>query len=413
MNYLLNKTSLFFLLYLSLLVGFFFNENSSGGALPDFLVRFDLIENFRDDFINTFFEYNRFGDRHSPVLVMILALFGKSGLEIDTIRLVHLHLLPILVIISYKSLTIKFPEIDKKIIFILCSVFFLSPSLRSISIWPDSRLLGLIFFVLSIYFFIKFEKNNEYKYCILNNIFLILSSYISPNFSIFFLYFFYHYFKIFKFSSKLYLMLLINTFLSLPMLFYLFILKINFILIPAITTDGFLNRINPSNKILILSSLIFFYMFPFLFNKYFFKNFLKNLKINYLILSLLFFLIPFFFFNYSIEYTGGGIFFKTSYFLFENNYFFLLVSFFSIIFILHNFQHNLNNIILFFILIFSNPQLSIYHKYYDPLLILLFFLLVNFKFDIRNFIKTNLVLSFYAFYSILLSINFITRYFIF
>ena len=413
MNYLLNKTSLFFLLYLSLLVGFFFDENSSGGALPDFLVRFELIESFRDNFINTFFEYNNFGDRHSPVLVMLLALFGKVGLEIDLIRLMHLHLLPILVIISYKCLVIKFPEVDKKNIFILCSVFFLSPSLRSISIWPDSRLLGLIFFVLSIYFFIKFEKKYEYKYCILNNIFLIFSSYISPNFSIFFLYFFYHYLKIFKFSSKLCSMLLINSFLSLPMLFYLFILKINFILTPAITTDGFLNRINPSNKILILSSLIFFYMIPFLLNKHFIKNFFNNLKKNYLILSLPFFFIPFFFFNYSIEYTGGGIFFKTSYFLFGNKYFFLLISYFSIIFILHNFEHNFNNIILFFILIFSNPQLSIYHKYYDPLLILLFFLLVNFKFNIKNFIKTKLILSFYTFYTALLSINFITRYFLF
>ena len=154
-------------------------------------------------------------------------------------------------------------------------------------------------------------------------------------------------------------------------------------------------------------------MIPFLLNKHFIKNFFNNLKKNYLILSLPFFFIPFFFFNYSIEYTGGGIFFKTSYFLFGNEYFFLLISYFSIIFILHNFEHNFNNIILFFILIFSNPQLSIYHKYYDPLLILLFFLLVNFKFNIKNFIKTKLILSFYTFYTALLSINFITRYFLF
>ena len=183
----------------------------------------------------------------------------------------------------------------KKSIFILCSVFFLSPSLRSISIWPDSRLLGLIFFVSSIYYFLKFKKTYKYEYCILNNFFLILSSYVSPNFSIFFLYFFYHYLNFYKFSSKLYLMLFKNFLLSLPMLYYLFVLKINFILTPAITADNFLNRINPSNKILILSSLIFFYMLPFLFYKNFIKNFYKNLQINYIIFSVLIFLITFFF----------------------------------------------------------------------------------------------------------------------
>tara|TARA_B100000575_G_C23129718_1_gene655117 strand:- start:2347 stop:2922 length:576 start_codon:yes stop_codon:yes gene_type:complete len=191
------------------------------------------------------------------------------------------------------------------------------------------------------------------------------------------------------------------------------VLKINFILTPAITADGFLNRINPSNKILILSSLIFFYMFPFLMDKNFIKNFFKNFKIDYLIYSLFLFLILFFFFNYSIEYTGGGIFFKISYFFFGNDYFFLFISFFSIYFILNNFKHDLNNIILFFILIFSNPQLSIYHKYYDPLLILLFFLLVNFKFNLESFMKKKLIFNIYAFYAILLSINFITRYIIF
>ena len=154
-------------------------------------------------------------------------------------------------------------------------------------------------------------------------------------------------------------------------------------------------------------------MFPFLMDKNFIKNFFKNFKIDYLIYSLFLFLILFFFFNYSIEYTGGGIFFKISYFFFRNDYFFLFISFFSIYFILNNFKYDLNNIILFFILIFSNPQLSIYHKYYDPLLILLFFLLVNFKFNLESFMKKKLIFNIYAFYAILLSINFITRYIIF
>ncbi len=410
MNNYFYKTSIFFILYLSLIVGFFLDENSSGGALPDFKVRHDLIENFRDNFIFTFLNYDQFGDRHSPSLVIFLALLGKIGLEIDILRLIHLNLLPILILVSYKSFKIKFSNIDDNKIFFLCLVFFISPSLRSIAIWPDSRLLGLIFFVISIYFFLKFQKEKEFKFCILNNFFLIISSYISPNFSIFFLYFFYYFLKSYKLSLKLFLMLSMNILLSLPMLFYVFFLKINFLFIPAISNIDLFNRLNPSNKILILFSLLLFYMIPFLLDKNFSKNIFKNFRMNYLVYSFLIFITLVIFFNYSIEYTGGGIFFKISYYLFNNNYFFLLISFLSIIFTLHAFKLNSNNAILFLILIISNPQLSIYHKYYDPLLILLFFLLINFKFDINSFFNKKLIINFYSFYVGLLGINLISRY---
>ena len=36
------------------------------------------------------------------------------------------------------------------------SLIFLSPTFRSLAIWPDSRLFGLILFAMSIYYFLKF-----------------------------------------------------------------------------------------------------------------------------------------------------------------------------------------------------------------------------------------------------------------
>ena len=41
-----NKTIVFTLLFITLFIGFFFNENSSGGALPDFLMRIEIINSF-------------------------------------------------------------------------------------------------------------------------------------------------------------------------------------------------------------------------------------------------------------------------------------------------------------------------------------------------------------------------------
>ncbi len=49
-----NKTIVFTLLFITLFIGFFFNENSTGGALPDFLLRIEIINSFNNDFIGTF-----------------------------------------------------------------------------------------------------------------------------------------------------------------------------------------------------------------------------------------------------------------------------------------------------------------------------------------------------------------------
>ena len=58
--YLLNNTNkigIFLILYTSLLAGFYFGENSSGGAYPDFLMRMGLIDSFKNNFKETFLNY--------------------------------------------------------------------------------------------------------------------------------------------------------------------------------------------------------------------------------------------------------------------------------------------------------------------------------------------------------------------
>jgi len=401
-----NKTLFFLLLYLSLLIGFYFGENSAGGAYPDFIMRTELIEKFKNNFISTFLNYNNFEDRHSPILLMLISSLSILGIDLDIIRFIHLNFLPLLIFISYKCLSLKFKNENKNIIFLICCVFFLSPSLRSIAIWPDSRILGLIIFLFSTYFFLKFKNTHEFKDCIYNNILLIISAYISPNFSIFFLYFVFYYVKYFKFSQKLILIILINFILSLPILYYLFILDVNFLATTAISNISVLHALNPANKIFIISTLLLFFITPFIIRYFSINNFIKNFKINHLFVVLIIFSCLFYFFNYSIEYTGGGIFYRLSYFIFGNSYFFFIITFISMLFIMNVFKLNFNNLLLFIILILSNPQLTIYHKYFDPLLLLLFFLFFDFKFDKTIYINKKFLTNIYVFYFILLLINF-------
>ena len=402
-----NKTLIALSLYFSLFIGFYFGENTSGGAYDDFInLRVPLIESFKNDFFKTFLNYDDFGDRHSPILMMLLSIFSVWGLELDLIRFIHLNILPLLILMIYKCFTFNFPNVDKKIIFLICCVFFLSPSIRSIAIWPDSRLIGLLIFVCSIYFFLNFKKNQRFIDCIYSNLLLVLSAYFSPNFSVFFLYYFYFYFKIFGISQKLIFIALINILLSLPILVYLFILDVNFLAIKVVSHLSALDGLNPSNKIFIISTLILFYMIPFIFNQFSIKIFLKNFKITHLYISLIIFFSSLYFFNYSIEYTGGGIFFKISHLFFKNSYLFFCITLISFLFIMNIFRLNFNNILLFLTLIFSNPQFSIYHKYFDPLLIILFFLFFNFNFRMEKIINTKFIKNIYLFYIILLLINF-------
>ena len=143
-------------LYLFYLLGFLLNEDSNGGASVDYDTYRSIINNFVLDFKNTFLNYDKFGERHSPVLIMILSLFYKLNIEDYIIRLVSLNLSIISIIFFYKCLILKFKKIDNNYLILISTIFFLSPAFRSLSIWPDSRIFGFHFFVISVYYFLKF-----------------------------------------------------------------------------------------------------------------------------------------------------------------------------------------------------------------------------------------------------------------
>ena len=111
-------------------------------------------------------------------------------------------------------------------------------------------------------------------------------------------------------------------------------------------------------------------------------------------------------FNYQYEVSGGGIFFKISNYIFENNYLFYLISLTSIIYILPLLQQNKLNIFIFVLIILNNPQYTIYHKYFDPFLLIMFFSIFKFKLNIDKFkVNKNILLIYFYFLSFLLISN--------
>ena len=146
--YLSSKTNIIILLYISLLLGFYFGEDSLGGAISDYQALNHISDKFDKNFFDTFLNYDKLGHRHSPVFFII-----KSLLIEDEIirRLIFLHFYILIPIFFYKSLKIVFKNSSRINLRLVASTLFLFPTVRSYSIWPDAHLMGTLFFIISVY----------------------------------------------------------------------------------------------------------------------------------------------------------------------------------------------------------------------------------------------------------------------
>ena len=192
MDKLSHKSIIFFItLYFSLILGFYFGEDTTGGAYFNYLNQKEIVKDFSSDFLNTFLTYDNHHHRHSPIFPIYLSIFEKFNLDDVTIRFIHLQIALICLLFFYQTLKVKFKNINNNHLFLFSLIFLLSPTIRSLAIWPDSRIYGLTFFIISIYFYLLFEREKKFKFVIGNIFALALSSYISPNFSVFSLFFLY------------------------------------------------------------------------------------------------------------------------------------------------------------------------------------------------------------------------------
>ena len=394
---------LLLILYFSLIIGFFFNENTLGGSISDYQSQKIISKKFSENFINTFLNYDKEPHRHSPILLIILAVFEKFNINDNIIRLINVHYLLLIIFFFKKCLEIKFNYVNKKVINIISLLIFISPTFRSLSIWPDSRLYGILFFTISVLFFLKFQKSEirkiKYKYAILNTIFLVIASYFSPNFCVFIFYFYFYFVKYFFYSKLIYILFFINIILAFPAIYYVFFLKIYFFLTPATSGIDKFIILNPANKILLISSIFLFHYLPIFFCV---KKNLKNVK-KFFFIALPIFLASVYYFNYSNNFTGGGVIFKASNVIFGNNYLFYAFSLIGLVTICHLSYKNFNNFLLILLIFLNNPQFEVYHKYYDPMLLILF--LTLFDLNIKKLFLEKSVLILYLFNSLFLILN--------
>jgi hypothetical protein len=217
--------------------------------------------------------------------------------------------------------------------------------------------------------------------------FLLLASYISPIYCIFSLFFFYEIILKNYTHKKFIYYFIFNLLLSLPAIYYFFILEIYFFDILINSNTNFITKAG------FTYTVVFFYLTPFIF---FYKNlyFEKYKLITFL--SLILFIIFILFFKYETS-TGGGFYYNLFVRYFENATLFFIFSLISIICV--NLFLNLkikSNLILFFILFLLEADSQFYQETFDPILFIMFFTMFELKFinkliNSKNFKKINFI----------------------
>lgn len=400
------------LFIISFIIGFFVGEDTLGGGKHDYLYHekyfFKFFENFNETYRNFGVDLSNENVRNSPIFYIIFSFLLKFGFTIELLKYFNLIIIIPITIFFYKCIDIKYPKSTNQIKLLLVSILFLSPTIRTLLIWPYPFIWGFAFFIISIYFYLKFNEvtNNseKFKLSIFNVFFLAISSYFTPNFAIFSMFYIYKFYLSFGFSKKIVNLIILNIVLALPAIFFLISKDFYLFKSDGVAVNTF-TKFNIANKIVIITSFIFLFFLP-LFPKiseykYYIRNFFNSFRDLSFIVIFIFLNIYFYDF---IDNAGGGIFYHLSKLLLDNSLILYLI--FSIsIFLFYILKiYNPNNIIIFIVLLMYNMQFSIYYKYFDPLLIFIFLFFLEFR--QKNFVNLEIISIKYAiFYAIFLGLN--------
>ena len=346
----------------------------NGGAVSDLKTHWQYIQLLKKD-INNLFLYELGVDfkllnypLHHLIVSQIPIISSNLKIYLSVFFIISLFL-PLL---FYKCLIIKYENINKEKLLILASIIYILPGFQYSAIWGNPHITALFFLLFSIYFILKLKKlnfkNNNYIYYSL--FFLALAAYVKQ-------------FYVFLFPFFLFIILKEKTISPIKIIIYLlalglpglFFLIKNPILLFGLNT---LNITNFPSSLLICSSIIFFYLIPFIF-QYFYNNpinyrllFLEifKKKSTILIITLVFFILyNYFYYEGNI---GGGIIYKISNIILDNNYIFLVSAYFGIYSIFYYSGNNIDNYFLSLLLLISfSTGFFIFQKYFEPMFFIL------------------------------------------
>jgi len=370
-----NKDKLIFIFSVFLLfLSFYYNEDGTGGgAKGDFEVTFGFILALQENLLSDPKDWTLV---HTPLHFIILSFVTRIISDTDLLRLLFCIFSLSLPLIFFSSLLVsKVENVLRSNVLILSTIILFIPSFRYTSIWANDLITSLFFFILSIYFFKKWEENKKNfidKNSLLQIIFLVLATYTRQYFAVFFFYFLFRYFLIFNLKEfiKIFLLCVLS---SLPVLYYTY-------LFPELLTGQHISYKAINYFLLGNLSIMSITIFPvFILNLFYKKIELKRLYFSSLISIITIFILSI---NFDpIGWKGGGVNYLISNKLLDNNFFFYLSSFFTLTTFIYISLENKENILILLILTFMFFSMQVYQRYYEPMFFIILF----------TMIKTNLI----------------------
>ena len=395
----INKTNIFlyFIFSISLFIGFYLSEDTAGHG--------QSVIDFNDTWYTISDPSKYFQVQPGETLALefkfplhyyISSLIYKIVQDQEIFRLVFISISLFTPLIFFKCLSEKYKNIDNNNLFLLSLILFVLPSFRTAAIWPNTQITALIFFLASLYYFIKWENKKNFenlnKDIILSLIFISLAVYTRQIYAIIYTYYLFVIFLKCKFNY-LFKVVLITVVFSLPGFYIIFFKNIR--------AATLMFNIKFQNSLLINPSILAFYLIPLflilsLNNLNYIKfDFKKNL--TYTALGLLAVTVSFIFFNYNIK-IGGGFFLKLSLVLFDNLYFFILTTILGYLMIFKICEENIENIVIFSLLILVFTSKYILMKYFEPMFIIILFILIKSKMPSELLLKRNNIYFFLTYF---------------
>ena len=369
------------------LIGFFFRENIAGGAENDFTnLTWPAILSFKDNFFLTLKNYAIFGEGSPPIFHILNAYLNPFTFSQIAFQ-GSITILSLLNIFIFSNIIEKRFKINKIDSYLYGSIFLILPFFRSSSYWGLTENIGWLFLLISIQLFLDLKKKNSISkiffltlfsslalytrpYLVFFPIFLILISLINKNLDLF------------KKLSFFYILL------ALPGIYLIYLWGGSaFIGTGEQKINLFQEFHNPKfiiKNLVIFSSIFLFYLIPIEVIFFLKEKKFPNLKSIIIFIFFLLTLLLFNHFNY-FDYLkdlnlGGGVILKTIKLFFNNQIIiFLMISAIGLTLMIKYLMISKSNNILFFsLLIYCFPKF-IFQEYFEPLMIILFFSLFDFK----------------------------------
>ena len=383
-KYILKRVVLILLPLITLIYGFLVEEDlSTGGSKLDFIRTFPAVVNFSNFIFDTTHEYTR----HFPLHYFFLSIPHFIFKNIFITKLIYFLFSLFLPFLVYLNIQKLYTDQKFNSLIIAISLLFL-PFYRSSSIWPNAHLTALIFLLTANYFFIISLNSKNFIFKFMNILFLSFATYSMQSYVVFFIFYLISYFK----NTSL------ITFLSILFICFLFSLPGFFILLNTATSSKLDFSNNFSYTIITNFSIVFFCFLFFLVNSDNFNKIKKVLvslnKFEIILLSSFFLILLISYENLSS--SGGGFFYKVSNFIFNNNLFFYFTSFAGLTFFYLFYKIDKNIFYTILLINFSAIGYATSQKYFEPILIILIFILN------KNFFSKSIItnkfnsLSFYA-----------------